>query len=455
MTKEIEWSNLSGVFLDFNLAREFEKLEEKYLVVNKSNSFANLVNMSTANKQPFHRWIKYREGYAGQLVMDILKRYPINKEKQFMMDPMCGSGSSLLAALSQDIDGLGLDVNGYAILASNMKGRIYTLEEIEKIEYFIKLLCKDSFEIKEFYDFDLDGIAKYFPEENFKLLLSIKEWINIKIKNDLIKNLFNLALYAILEDCSNRKKDGNGLATRPTKINNPKARMISQLEMMLEDIKGSLEKRSSFIEALDCSALTMDEGINHMKAQTGKSLGTIIFSPPYANSFDYFESYKLELIFGEYTTVNDLKTARERLIRNYRITKPKQLNFRYALVEQLCEEINHKIPLKEAQTGSRDSRSRLVPNMLRAYFEDMYIVCKKAYEQLDYDGTMHIVVDQSSYLGIPIATDLLLAKICEDIGFEVKEIIECRKAKTSGQQLKSYPHLKNLLRESIISVIKH
>ncbi|MDC5154649.1 hypothetical protein OHW42_11775, partial [Acinetobacter baumannii] len=94
-------------------------------------------------------------------------------------------------------------------------------------------------------------------------------------------------------------------------------------------------------------------------------------------------------------------------------------------------------------------------NMLRAYFEDMYIVCKKAYEQLDYDGTMHIVVDQSSYLGSPIATDLLLAKICEDIGFEVKEIIECRKAKTSGQQLKSYPYLKNLLRESIISVIKH
>ena len=43
----------------------------------------------------------------------------------------------------------------------------------------------------------------------------------------------------------------------------------------------------------------------------GRRAGAIIFSPPYANSFDYFESYKLELILGGFadgmTGIADLR----------------------------------------------------------------------------------------------------------------------------------------------------
>ena len=40
---------------------------------------------------------------------------------------------------------------------------------------------------------------------------------------------------------------------------------------------------------------------------------------------------------------------------------------------------------------------------------------------------MSIVVDQSSYLGAPIPTDLILADFAEDIGFEVLELTLCRR----------------------------
>ena len=47
-----------------------------------------------------------------------------------------------------------------------------------------------------------------------------------------------------------------------------------------------------------------------------------------------------------------------------------------------------------------------------------------------------------------------LAKIAEDVGFKVKRVTVCRTANTSGQQLKVYPYLRLLLRESIVTLIK-
>lgn len=46
------------------------------------------------------------------------------------------------------------------------------------------------------------------------------------------------------------------------------------------------------------------------KCTNGKKLGAIIFSPPYANSFDYFESYKMELLFGQLLSPNDYQVQK-------------------------------------------------------------------------------------------------------------------------------------------------
>jgi site-specific DNA-methyltransferase (adenine-specific) len=49
---------------------------------------------------------------------------------------------------------------------------------------------------------------------------------------------------------------------------------------------------------------------------------------------------------------------------------------------------------------------------------------------------------------------VILADIAEKCGFVVDEIVVCRKANTSGQQLKAYPYLGTTLRESIVCLKK-
>ncbi len=92
--------------------------------------------------------------------------------------------------------------------------------------------------------------------------------------------------------------------------------------------------------------------------------------------------------------------------------------------------------------------------MIKGYFADMKEAIRQCGLCLEKGKKVYIVIDQSAYVGVIIPTDLLLAYISESVGFNVASITECRKARTSTQQLKKYPYLKNVLRESIVELIK-
>ena len=92
--------------------------------------------------------------------------------------------------------------------------------------------------------------------------------------------------------------------------------------------------------------------------------------------------------------------------------------------------------------------------MIRGYFTDMEQVIAESSKVLTSGKKCYIVVDQSAYLGRIVPTDLFLAAIAEDYDFNVNEIIICRQAKTSGQQIQLYPYLADSLRESIVVLEK-
>ena len=446
---KFNWNELKGTYLSEALVSKTQELEEKYKTTDETDFFASLVNMSTSKVQPYHRWIRYREGYAGELVKELLRRYPVDNG-YFVLDPMCGSGSTLVACKEEGINSLGLDVNPYAILSSKVKCYQLNRKELAKCQLLFEnirsSLTLDKTDNYSVYD---EAMEKYFEASNLAQLVAIKREIE-QVVDEKLRDLLYLALLAVVEDCSNRKKDGNGLATRQTKVSCSFSQFESKLSTFIEDL-------SNFPHLIEANSITNCASATNLNVPLEKycgKVGSMIFSPPYANSFDYFESYKMELIFGEWMTPESLKEERKKLIRNYRLGHKKELTSDLEIVELLCEELWNRIPIKENETGKRDGRTRLVPNMLRTYFDDMRLVLKEGFDILAAGGTAHIVVDQSAYLGAAIPTDLILAQISEFIGFEVIEVVKCRRAMTSAQQLKKYPYLKDLLRESIVTIRK-
>jgi site-specific DNA-methyltransferase (adenine-specific) len=184
--------------------------------------------------------------------------------------------------------------------------------------------------------------------------------------------------------------------------------------------------------------------------QFEKSLGAVIFSPPYANSFDYYESYKLELLMGDFFSIESISEERKNLIRSYRQMGKSEKVPELPTLEKLIDEIMKRLPAKEQASGVRDGRSRLLPNMLRGYFQDMKEFLIRASSAMPSGSYMAIIVDQSAYLGVLVPTDLLLAEIATDCGFQFEKLVICRRARTSGQQLNMQPALGEVLRESAV-----
>jgi len=449
-------TNFAQTYRNPQTVASLSKLEDRYQIVDESDRFAGLVNFSTASSCPIHRWVRYREGFSAKLVSELLSRSNINRTRHFVADPMCGSGTTLVSAKQIGFDALGLDVNPYAVEMSSCKTMKLTDADFRSTRAAIKKISRGK--LSRLPVIPSPGqveCKKYFDKNSFDALLKLFSHIN-SVSDAAARRCLKFSWLSIIEDCSNRKKDGNGLSSRKTQVSDVMEFFLSKAQQVVIDLERVNDDlwRDAVTIARDETALRFCDAANNFSKATGKKLGAVVFSPPYANSFDYFESYKIELLMGMGFDLSLLRETRARLVRNYRIGYGRQLTSDSHLVESICSEIEDAIPFKESLTKRRDDRTRLVPNMIRAYFEDMGKVLSEIAASLLKGGSIFLVVDQSAYVGVIVPTDLVLASIGENLGFRGVYIIKCRRALTSGQQLKLHPYLKESLRESIVVLRK-
>ncbi|MHA1792215.1 MAG: site-specific DNA-methyltransferase, partial [Promethearchaeota archaeon] len=172
-----------------------------------------------------------------------------------------------------------------------------------------------------------------------------------------------------------------------------------------------------------------------------KNLKHAIFSPPYCNCFDYTEVYKMELWMLDFvTSYEQLSTIREESLSSH-LNKKYKKEARYLLPE--LKIIAEDIPW-ESTWGKLKTR-----NMVLNYFIDMQSIFNGIDAILNTGGTIACVVGNSAHGRVPIATDVLLARMLELMGYHDIEIRIARKLSTSSQQQK---YLRNnpYLRESIV-----
>ena len=447
MTKFEELVQKNNIYLSAELSDFILSLERKYKIINSFDHYNSLVNFSQNKNIPVHEWFKYREGFSGALIDELINDSDLNKD-DMVVDPFVGSGTTLVSAVSKGFDAIGVDVNPMSAAISKVKSSIYSDKEIDNALNYLSIIKKsyDAIEIN-----DIEDISKYFPLNNY---IGLKKIFNLleKNKEKKVYDILFCAYLSIIEECSNRRRDGNGLKTVITKIDNVLELFEKKVLQIVEDVKtvSSKFKGKSYVFA--GTSLNLSTFCDQVKEINKKKIGSIIFSPPYANSFDYFESYKLELWLGGFLRDSNINNYRSSAVRSFIGGEHENDSDHY--VSQLADEIQKAIPLKEQETGKKDARTRKVPQMIKGYFKDMENVVCECYKSLRDGGKCYIVIDQSSYLGKIVPSDLLVAYSAEKIGFTVEKIIECRNAKTSAQQIRKYPYLKEILRESIIVLRK-
>lgn len=434
------------IYVSDELKQFILSLESKYAIESAEEKYHNLVNFSANAAAPYHQWFTYREGFAGELITELISMSGA-LPGECIIDPFCGSGTTNVVSILNGYDTLGLDVNPMSAFIANAKVDHYTQADLDTVSKLIENL-------KLFRDYNFkknyEDIKKYFNIKNYNELVRIKTFLD-SVPESKAKNIMMVAFHSIVMDCSDRKRDGNGLKTRSTRVMDVESYYTDKIRLIITDILSVKRSEHATGYGIYNTACHLHKEYSRLFPQ--KTAGAIIFSPPYANSFDYFESYKLELVFGDYAdSIKGINKLRTKAVRSFIGGAVQDTCDQY--VDLIAHEIEQAIPIKEQETGKRDTRTRKVPDMIRGYFSDMRKVIKQCSKTLQSGKKTYIVVDQSAYCGKIVPTDLLLAYLGELEGFEAGKIIECRKARTSTQQLNKYPYLKTTLRESIVELIK-
>lgn len=411
-------------------------------------TYRSPVNYTDDISTPIQRWYRYREGYSTSLVRGIIQRYGTEGNK-VILDPFCGSGSTLLEAKRMGLDSMGFEVNPFACLLSRVKTRNYSKDDKSGLEQIRNVISTGVDKFEPCGKPSLEIIDNLFAPDSLEFLLRCRKAIEDSegVSQKSI-DLARLAWLSILEDCSPFRKDGNGIRKRKASNfpvpNAARTRSIleSKMEEMLSDMDYAIGIGESEPNVVCDTALRMTDHIG------AESIGGAIFSPPYANCFNYTEIYKVELWMGGFVKrYEDLKLLRCESLRSHLKNPNVKMN-------SACPGEEPELYDLVSDLRSSDMCDEKIPDMVLSYFIDMFKVIDDLHSAIQPGGFCVITVSNSAYGGIVVPTDLLLAKHAERRGFVVEEIEVARLIVTSSQQCARTADYKDFLRESVIYLRK-
>ncbi|WP_295095385.1 DNA methyltransferase [Ruminococcus sp.] len=432
----------------YDLPAFYEILDSKYNVTNNELDSATYTNVDCnfvfSAKYARHRWFNYKEGFSPILVEKTFDEYGLDKNS-VVCDPFCGAGTTLAVAKVKGMKSIGFEVNPFAAFITKVKTEDYTQKDIASFKKLLseleQIVLRNDLPLPE-----NEYLKRIFESEMLTIQLNIRDFIR-NAPESKAKSLLFFAWICTLEECSLYRKAGNGLKIKRKPPEYPQGsafqfaydRIFSKAQSMIEDYS---EEDNGPVPKL------FVESVTNLEANVEQeSIDLILFSPPYANCFDYTKIYYLELWFGEFVnSTGDQKKIRMNSLRSHcHATWPdRYTNFN-------LPELNDQIlPLLREQK----LWTNRIPDMLNGYFADMEEALRQMYKTLKIGGHCSIVVSNSAYAGIIIPTDVFLAMIAEKIGFKVNEIAVERLIITSSQQYKKTEHIRKYLRESIVKLEK-
>lgn len=416
--------------------RIIERLVSKYNVVDGSY-YEGLVNFKANLVVPKHKWYDYKQGYSELLVKHIIDEAKPLKE-HYILDPFCGVGTTNLTSVNRGYKTIGFDINPMAILTAKAKTHHYTPKEIALIKKYLESFTLPDSKV------EIEGgrvIETSFTEDVLDILLKIRFFVD-GINNDAVQDFFRLALISIIDKCSLKIKDGNGLKFKKNYKAVPDlVRLyLDKASEMLSDIRMSNEDKENKIIL---GSMITEEAFNKVKDMP---IGLCVFSPPYANCFDYCEVYKLEFWIGGFVkSYDDFERFRSIALRSH-------VNSKFS---HEFSNSNKDVDTIASLISSFNIWNKNIPDMIRGYFDDMESMIKNLSKILVNKAKCYIVVANSGYKGILVPTDLLLAEIAEKYGYKVCNIYHARKIRSSSQQMHILnTNYNNLMRESVIEYVR-
>lgn len=423
------------------LLSSYRAAETRYHLQPLNEPLGRLFSFAFNTQRPIHRWYMFKEGFAADLVGKFIHDFRIDRNHGFVVDPFSGSGTTALESGLQGFPARGIEVNPFFADVASTKLRWHEADVLEIRKTIDQVLTEpDRTEIGSDQWPELTSFRRLYSESVLSELFRLKNRIQRRTDSGEFTSPFLLlGLTSILELTSKAYKTGKGLKFRKRQpIEGPedvRERVRRKWLEMLEDI---VTLRGQHIEPADARVLRGDARSIPLEDECAN---LVVYSPPYANTFDYNEVYKLEMWFMDHvTSYEEWRRVKEASLRSH-------VSLRIGSQEQGDE-------LLEQALSQIEKPARGEVEMLRAYFADMRRALSEQKRICKRGAHVVIIVGNSSYRCVPIATDLILARLAESVGFSVEQVRVGRRLNTSSQQMALYnatdPEGMDFIRESAV-----
>ncbi len=428
------------------------------LFSNKGTLNGAETNRLAPNDRAVHDWYRFILSYPPHLVRDYLARFQITST-QTVLDPFCGTGTTLVECKKLGIPSAGIEANSMAHFASQVKvdWRPDPDQLLKHATYVAQATLRElnaagisDETLPLFQEMNSNGAGELraLPPEEAQLLLTDsisprplhKTLVLLdqlaRHRDERFERHERLALAKVLVTTIGNLEFGPEVGVGPAK---PDAVVVgswlSALQIMAADLKACGDK--SDIAATVYHADARDAG----NVLAANSVDAVITSPPYPNEKDYTRTTRLEsVLLGFIRNKAELRALKQGLVRSntrgvYRYDNDDDWVRNHPEVQRIAEAIE----ARRIELGKTSGFERMYARVTKLYFGGMARHLADLRAVLRPDAQLaYVVGDQASYLRVMIRTGQILAEIAESLGYQVVgiDLFRTRLATATKEQLR-------------------
>ena len=398
-------------------------------------------NRMRPDDHPVHDWYRFVLSFPPHLVRNYLERLDVTTTDT-VLDPFCGTGTTLVECKKTGIDSVGLERNPMAYLASSVKvawsvdpGRL--AEYADEVARTARSTLIDQ-GVDEWGDLPL--LARNGP------LSSEVRTLDPSRSKLLLKNSISpipLHKTLVVLDAIDRGADPQLSAYGRLALATGLVRGIGNLKFGPEVGVGRIKSDASVVDIWYARMQTMISDMRDLSPSTAaarvlcadardaervlapQSIDAVITSPPYPNEKDYTRTTRLEsVILGLIQHPKELRALKKGMVRSntrgvYKVDDDDIAVETHAEIANIADEIERR----RVALGKTSGFERMYARVVKLYFGGMARHFASLRTVLRPGARLaYVVGDQASYLRVMIRTGQLLAELAQSLGYEVIDI---------------------------------
>lgn len=405
-----------------------------------------------------HDWYRFVLSFPPHLVQEYIERFGINTG-QVVLDPFCGTGTTLVECKKLGIESVGIEPNPMACFASQVKTD-WTVNSARLLENSRQIaeLALARIEAEGVEDEPRPTLfrsqhrgsprLRALPEEMSNLLLSAsisplplhKTLLLLDTMEERGDERFaghqRLALAKALLSGISNVEFGPEVGVGPAKPDAPViGPWLSYVESVADDLTVLRPRAAIRARVYQADARRLHEVLEP------RSVDAVITSPPYPNEKDYTRTTRLEsVLLGFVRSKQDLRMLKSHLVRsNTRNVYKDDCDDKAVADNKEVQQIAAAIERRRKELGKTSGFERLYARVTKLYFGGMAAHLSGLRGVLRPGAHLaYVVGDQASYLRVMIRTGQLLARIAASLGYEVlgADLFRTRLATATREQLR-------------------